>query len=215
MRPSIDHALGVAHDDVLAAHAQPDVVRRAGNRRRAGAVEDHLDVFDLLAAEFQRVEQARAADDRRAVLVVVEDRNLHGLAQRLFDVEALRRLDVFQVDAAEGRLQNLAGADDLLRIFGVQLDIEHVDIGEALEEDRLAFHHRLAGQRADIAQAEHGGAVGDHADQVALGGVFVGEAGVALDFQAGNGDARRVGQAEIALRAAGLGGDHRQLAGGR
>ena len=39
-------------------------------------------------------------------------------------------------------------------IFGVELDIEDVDIGKALEENRLAFHHRLAGQGADIAQAE-------------------------------------------------------------
>ena len=79
----VDHALGVAHHDVLEAHAQADVVRRAGDGGRAGAVEDHLDVFDFLAAEFQRVDQARAADDGRAVLIVVEDRNLHGLAQRL------------------------------------------------------------------------------------------------------------------------------------
>ena len=44
----------------------------------------------------------------------------------------------------------------------VDLDVEHVDAGELLEQDGLALHHRLAGQRADIAQAEHGGAVGDH-----------------------------------------------------
>ena len=52
-----------------------------------------------------------------------------------FDVEALRRLDVFQVDAAEGGLEDLAGADDFVRILGVELDVEDVDIGEALEED--------------------------------------------------------------------------------
>ena len=102
-----------------------------------------------------------------------------------------------------------------VRVLGVQLDIEHVDIGEALEEDRLAFHHRLSGQGADIAQSEYGGAVRHHADQVALGRIFVGEAGVALDLQARNGNARSVGQAEIPLGAAGLGGGNRQLAGGR
>ena len=98
---------------------------------------------------------------------------------------------------------------------GVQLDVEDVDIGEALEEDRLAFHHRLSGQRADIAEPEHRGAVRHHADQIALGRVFVGEAGVALDLQARNGNARSVGEAEIPLGAARLGGRHRQLAGGR
>ena len=39
-----------------------------------------------------------------------------------------------------------------------------------LNSTRLAFHHRLAGERADVAEAEHGGAVGDDADQVAARG---------------------------------------------
>ena len=49
----------------------------------------------------------------------------------------------------------------------VDLDVEHVDAGEFLEQHALAFHHRLAGKRADVAQAEHRRAVGDDADQVA------------------------------------------------
>ena len=100
-------------------------------------------------------------------------------------------------------------------ILGVQLDIENVDIGEAFEQNAFAFHDGFAGQRADIAQAQHGGAVADHRHQVAFGGVLVSEAGIALDLQARNGDAGSVGQAEIALRAARLGGNHGDFAGGR
>ena len=48
----------------------------------------------------------------------------------------------------------------------VDLDVEDVDAGELLEQDRLALHHGLGGERADIAEAEHGGAVGDHRDEV-------------------------------------------------
>ena len=81
--------------------------------------------------------------------------------QPLLDLEALRRLDVLEVDAAEGRLEQLDGADELLGIVGGDLDVEDVDVGEALEEDALALHHRLAGERPDVAQAEHRGAVGD------------------------------------------------------
>ena len=55
--------------------------------------------------------------------------------QRLLDLEALRRADVLQVDAAHGRLQELAEAHDLIRILGVDLDVEDVDPGELLEED--------------------------------------------------------------------------------
>ena len=51
------------------------------------------------------------------------------------------------------------------------LDVEHVDAGEFLEQDRLAFHHRLAGERADGAEAEHGGAVGEDGDEILARGV--------------------------------------------
>ena len=120
----------------------------------------------LLAHQLQRVHQGRARNDCRSVLIVVEDGNLHRLLQRLFDVEAFRRFDVFQVDAAECRLQQLAGLDDFVGFMGIELDVEHIDIGESFEQDSLAFHHRLAGQRADVAQAEHRRAVADHRDQV-------------------------------------------------
>ncbi len=56
---------------------------------------------------------------------------------------------------------------ELVRVLFVDLDIEHVDVGEFLEQHALAFHDRLGRQRADVAKAQHGGAVGDHADQVA------------------------------------------------
>ena len=101
------------------------------------------------------------------MLVVVEDRDVHQLAQALLDDEALRRLDVLEVDAAEGRPEIAHAIDELVDVLGVDLEVDAVDVGEALEQDGLAFHHRLAGERADVAQAQHRGAVGDHGDQVA------------------------------------------------
>ncbi len=88
-----------------------------------------------------------------------------------------------------------------------ELDVEDVDVGESFEQDAFAFHDRLAGQRADVAQPEHRRAVGDHRDQVALGGVLVCVLRVLFDLETGIGDAGRVGQAEIALREARLGGN--------
>ena len=57
--------------------------------------------------------------------------------------------------------------DELVDVLGVDLEVDGIDVGEALEQDRLAFHHRLGGQRAEIAEAEDGGAVGDDGDHVA------------------------------------------------
>ena len=57
--------------------------------------------------------------------------------------------------------------DEALDVALLDLDVEHVDAGELLEKDGLAFHHRLAGERADGAEPENGGAVRDHADEIA------------------------------------------------
>ena len=97
------------------------------------------------------------------------------------------------------------------RIGCVDLDVEHVDAGEFLEEDRLALHHRLDGQRTDLAQPEHRGAVGDHRDQVAARGVVARLVRIGGDLLARRGDARRIGERQVALRRHPLGRLDRQL----
>ncbi len=77
----------------------------AGDRRGAGARAHQLDLGDVLADDLEPVEDRRPGDDRGAVLVVVEHRDLHPLAELALDVEAVGRLDVLEVDAAERRLE--------------------------------------------------------------------------------------------------------------
>src|SRR5690606_19856665 len=160
----------------------------------------------------QRVDHRRADDDRGAVLVIVEHRDLQPLAQLALDDEALGRLDVLQVDAAEGGLEAGDDLDQFVRVLLVDLDVEHVDAGELLEQHALAFHDRLAGQRADVAQAQHRGAVGDHRDQVAARGVVAGLVRIGGNLLAGVGHARRVRQRQVALGEHRLGGVHLDLA---
>ena len=182
----------------------------------APAPDDHeLDLADVLADHLAApLSSAGADDDRGAVLVVVEDRDLHALAQLALDVEAVGRLDVLEVDAAEGGLQRGDDVDQLVRVVLGDLDVEHVDAGELLEQDALAFHHRLGGQRADVAQAEHGGAVGDHGHQVAARGVARrASPGSRDDLLAGGGHAGRIGQRQVALVGQRLGRGDRDLAG--
>src|SRR5690606_22087842 len=143
--------------------------------------------------------------------VVVDHRDVHPLAQLALDDEALRRLDVLEVDAAEGRLHRRDDLDQLVRIALVELDVEHVDAGELLEQDALAFHDWLARQRANVAQAEHGGAVADHCHQVGPRGELAGRVRVGHDRLAGIGHARRVGQGQVALGHHRLGRDHLDL----
>ena len=95
------------------------------------------------------------------------------------------------------------------------LDVEDVDAGEFLEQNRLAFHHRLGRQRADRAEAQHGRAVGEHRDQVLARGVDRRAVGIGRDRLAGKGDAGRIGEREVALVGERLGGDDLKLSRSR
>ena len=159
----------------------------------------------------QRIDQPRRRDNRGAVLVVMKHRNIEQLAQPLLDDEALRRLDVFQVDAAPALAEEFDAVDELVRIFRVHAEIDRVDIREALEQHRLAFHHGLGGERAEVAEAEDGGAVGDDRDEIALHRVVEGLALILGDRQHRHRDAGRIGEREIALRRHRLGGDDFKL----
>src|SRR5690606_31350136 len=181
--------------------------------RGARAGHHDLDLGDVLAHDFEAVDEGRRHADGGAVLVVVEDGDVHALAQLLFDVEAFRRLDVFEVDAAEGGLQACDDVHQLVRILLVDFDVEDVQAGEFLEQHGLAFHHGLGGQGADVAQAQDGRAVGDHADQVAAPGVAEGIVVVVDDRLACGGDAGRISQGEVPLVGELFGGSDGDFSG--
>ena len=157
--PLVNDPLGIAHDDIRLPHAEGYSQVGAGDGGSPGAVDDDPDLFDPLVDNMQGVDERRRGDYCRAVLVVVEDRDVHAFFQFLLDMETLRRLDILQVDPAEGGFEKLADPDHLIRIFRVYLDIEHVDVGEAFEQDPLPFHDRLPCQCPYIAEAQDRGAV--------------------------------------------------------
>src|SRR4029079_6976629 len=82
-----------------------------------------------------------------------------------------------------------------------------------LEQAGLALHDRLAGERPDVAQPQHGRALGDDRDQVAARGVLPGKLGGRRDLQARLGDAGRIRERQVALRDERLGGDDLDLSG--
>ncbi len=185
----------------------------AGDAGGAGAVDDELDVLQLAAGELGGVDEAGRGDDRRAVLVVVEDGDVEQLLQPLLYDEAVRSLDVLEVDAAERGPEVAHGIDELLGVLGVDQKVNRVDVGEALEQGALAFHHGLGGERAQIAEAEDGRAVGDDGDEVSLVGVVVGGGGILGDGEHRHRDARRIGERKVTLRRQRLGGRDLELAG--
>ena len=133
------------------------------------------------------------------MLVVVEHRNLQALAQLALDVEAFRRLDVLEIDAAEGGLERGDDVDQLVRIALVDFDVEAVDAGELLEQNGLALHDRLGRERPDRAEAQYRRAVGHHAHQVAARRQVARFGWIANDLVAGRRHAGRVGERQVAL----------------
>jgi hypothetical protein len=211
----VDHPFRIADDDVLAPDAEITPQVEAGDGGGASAGTDHLHLGNRLAGDLERIQDGGRGNDRRAVLVVVKDRNRHPLLQSGFDVEALRRLDVFQIDAAEGGLHGGDHVDQPIRVILGKLDVKDIDAGKLLEQASLAFHDRLGGQRSDVAEPEHRRAVGNHADQVGARGVEADRTRIVDDRMAGMGDTRRIGERQIELVVQPLGGLDSDLARGR
>ena len=138
-----DDAEALNHRDVLDAEEHQELGN--GDSSRAAAVDDHLDLIDLATGQAAGVEQRRAAADSRAVLVIVEYRNVADLLESALDLKAARSRDVLQVDAAERAGDQLNGADDLVHILGSHAQRERIHVSERLEQRALALHNRHAG----------------------------------------------------------------------
>jgi len=143
----------------------------------------------------------------------MEHRDVHARPKRLLDLEAVRRLDVFEIDAPERGLQRRHDLDEPLGIALLDFEVDRVDAGELLEQHRLAFHHRLGRESADRPQPQHGGAVGNDRHEIAAGGIERDLFRIGGDFLAGSGHAGRIGQRQVALVGQRLGGDDLELAG--
>ena len=74
-----------------------------------------------------------------------------------------------------------------------------MDADQRREERRLALHDGQARERADVAEAEHGRAVGHDGDRAAEARVLPGERRVPVDGEAHARDARRVDVAQHLL----------------
>ena len=117
---------------------------------------------------------------------------MSSVSQPALDLEAARRGDVLEVDAAEARGERDDRADDLVDILGREADRKGVDAAELLEQDRLALHNRESRLGPDVTQAKHGGSIGDDGDRVLLDRKRPDLRGIRGDGARDAGDARRI-----------------------
>ncbi len=141
------------------------------------------------------------------MLVVVEDGDVQLPRESRLYVEAARRRDVLEVDAAERRREVLHALDDGVGVLRGQTHGHSVDAGELGEDRGLALHDRQRRTRADIAEAEHRRAVGHDGDRVLLAGEFTHLGGVVRDRHGRLADAGGVDDAQVLCVEGHLGGD--------
>ena len=194
----VDRTLAVAHRHVFETGGQQQLYDRDGGCARAGS--DDFDILFLLADDLQRVRQTREGDDGGAVLVIVEDGNVAHFLELALDFEAARGCDVLKVDAAKGAGNEGYGVHKLVDILGFDAKREGVDVAEGFKQDAFALHDGHAGFGADVAETEHGRAVGDDGAEVPAAGQLIAFAEVLLNFEAGLRDTGGVGEAQIVLR---------------
>ena len=88
------------------------------------------------------------------MLIVMEYGDAQVL-QLVFDLEALGRRDVFEIDASENWGNPAHRIDDLLSVLGIQADGPCIDPCKLAKQQRLALHHRDGRMGTDIAQPQH------------------------------------------------------------
>ena len=206
----VDGALPVTEGHVPCPGGEQQL--RDGDGGGAGTVDNDSDILQPLAHHFQGVGEPRQGDDGGAVLIVVEDGDVAPLLQLPLNLKAPGGGDILQIHAAEGPGQQGHGVHDLVHVVAADAQGNGVHAAEGLEQDAFALHDGHPRLRADVAQSQDGGAVGDHRHGVPPAGQLVALADVLLDLQAGLGHAGGVGQGQRLL-AVHLGpGRHLQLA---
>ena len=97
----VDNTFNVGDENVFPLEADLQQQVEAGERCSTRPRAHKLYLGDIFANNLQAVENAGRDHNRRTMLVVVEHGNVEQLFEPFFDDEAVRRLDVFEVDAAE------------------------------------------------------------------------------------------------------------------
>ena len=147
----------------------------------------------------QRVDQASSANNSGPVLVVVKDGDIHLFFETLLNDEALRRFDIFEVDASKRWTKQTNSAAEFIWVFGINFEVDRVHICEPFKQDGLAFHHGLGCQRAEVTKAQNSRAVRDHSHKVALVGVVICRLRAGGDFFTRDCNTRRISKRQIPL----------------
>src|SRR5262245_31217908 len=164
--PLVNRPGGITANDVTYTSIHEDLAR--GHARSPDTVKDDLQVSRVFLDNLQGVEQRRERHNGRAVLVVVEYRDIDLVLQPLFDLEAAWCRNVFQVNPTEDRRNALDRIHDDARIFIANADREGINASKFFEQGAFPFHDRHGRCRANVPEPQHGSTVRDYSHGVFL-----------------------------------------------
>src|SRR5699024_6664993 len=87
--------------------------------------------------------------------------------------------------------------DDLFGVVGVQSNWPSIHSGELFKQNRFALHDRHCGLRTNVAQSQHGAAIGYHRYGIALDGEVSSIGFIFGDRLADPSDSWRIGPGEV------------------
>ena len=129
-----NHTLGVEHQDIFHLSTESYIELGTTDGSSTGTIDNDFHLGDVLTCNLKRIFQTCCRDDGSTMLVVMHHRDVESLLQTLFDVEALRSLDVLQVDTTERWSNALYNFTEFFWVFFVNLDIKDIDSTINLEE---------------------------------------------------------------------------------
>ena len=194
---SVENPRTVDHGDVPSSGADQEAAD--GSAGSPCPIDDDAGCLQVLMDIAEGTDDAGQGGNGRAVLVIMEDRDVHFPFQGLFDFIAFRRSNIFQVDTGERRLQTLYRFDEFFRVLRIQTDRYGIDAAKDLEENGFPFHDRHGSFRADVAQAEDAGPVRYDGDHIATAGQVERQIRVLSDFPARLGNARRIENTQVVV----------------
>ncbi len=121
---------GIEHKDIFTFDAERHVKIGAGDGSRTGSGNNDFTRGYFSSGQLAGVDKPRSGNNRRTVLVIMENGNIHFFFQAFFNIKAFGRFDIFQIDTAECRLKGFDDLTNFFRVFFGKLDIEHINIGK-------------------------------------------------------------------------------------
>jgi len=205
----VDDAVAVDHSEVAKSHIEK--VSSYGDTRGTRAVDDSVNLGDILLYNLEGVEKSGGNHYCGAVLIVVEYGDIADLLKSALDLEAARCADVLKIYTAKGAREQINRADDLIYVLASDAEGEGIDVGKALEEGAFSLHYGHTRLRADVTEAENGSTVGYDCNDVMAAGKLVGFGYILLNFKTRGGNTGGIGEGEILATFDGSAGDDLDL----